>query len=67
MTILLRDLASLTLNRMALASNPDHEFTITSEPTELQSRAFELLDVRSSSQHSSIHVSSQALIVPIRS
>ena len=45
MTTLLRDLASLTLNRMALASNPNHEFTVTTEPTVLQSRAFELLNV----------------------
>ena len=32
-------------NRGRSNSNPDHEFTVTTEPTEIQSRKVELLDV----------------------
>ena len=42
---LLDHLASLTLNRVALAGNPDHLFNVTADPTPTQQRAFELLGV----------------------
>ena len=42
---LLRHLASLTLNRVSTAANPDTAFNLTAKPTEHQERAFELLGV----------------------
>jgi hypothetical protein len=42
---LLDHLASLTLNRIALAGNPDHVFTVAADPTPTQQRAFDLLGV----------------------
>ena len=46
MTTLLADLSSHTLNEVVLPSHQDHVFTTTSVPTELQARAFELLEIR---------------------
>ena len=42
---LLDDLATLALNSMELPGNPGHPFTVATQPTPLQSRAFELLGV----------------------
>ena len=42
---LLDDLATLALNIMELPDNPEHPFTVATQPTPLQSRAFELLGV----------------------
>lgn len=42
---LLDDLATLTLNTMHLPDNPDNRFNVPTQPTPLQRRAFELLDV----------------------
>ena len=39
---LLADLGTLTLNHASLPGRPDGRFLLTSEPTELQARAFEL-------------------------
>ena len=44
-TTLLADLATLTLNEVTLPGSPDHAFPLMAKPTELQSRAFELLDI----------------------
>ena len=44
-TTLLSDLATLTLNEVTLPGSPDHAFPLMAKPTELQSRAFELLDI----------------------
>ena len=45
MRTLLDHLGSLTLNRIALAGNPDHTFNVTTEPTPVQQRAFQLLEL----------------------
>ena len=45
MTTLLADLATLTLNEVTLPGSPDHAFPLMAKPTELQGRAFELLDI----------------------
>lgn len=45
LTTLLEDLATLSLNVMQLPGNPGHRFTIATQPTPLQARALELLDV----------------------
>ena len=42
---LLDDLATLTLNTVHLPDNPENRFTVATQPTPLQRRAFELLDV----------------------
>ena len=42
---LLDDLATLTLNTVHLPDNPGNRFTVATQPTPLQQRAFELLDV----------------------
>ena len=42
---LLADLATLTLNDVELPATPNHEFRLLSQPTPLQQRAFELLEV----------------------
>ena len=42
---LLDDLARLTLNTVHLPDNPDNRFTVATQPTPLQRRAVELLDV----------------------
>ena len=42
-TTLLADLGTLTLNHASLPGRPDSRFMLTSEPTKLQARAFELL------------------------
>ena len=39
------DLATLSLNEVTLPGNPDHRFSVMTEPTVLQQRAFELLGV----------------------
>ena len=44
-TTLLADLATLTLNEVTLPGSPDHAFPPMAKPTEMQSRAFELLDI----------------------
>ena len=44
-TTLLADLATLTLNVVTMPVSPDHAFPLTAKPTELQRRAFELLDI----------------------
>ena len=46
MTSLLADLATYTLNEVVLPAHRDHAFTTTPEPTGLQARAFELLEIR---------------------
>ena len=45
MSTLLDDLATLALNQIALPKLPDHPFTVATDPTPLQRRAFELLEV----------------------
>ncbi len=42
---LLADLGTLTLNEAFLPERPDSHFLLASEPTELQARAFELLEL----------------------
>ena len=42
---LLDDLATLTLNTVHLPDNPENRFNVATQPTPLQRRAFELLDV----------------------
>ncbi len=44
-TTLLADLATLTLNEVTLPGSPDHAFPLLATPTELQRRAFELLEI----------------------
>lgn len=44
-TTLMDDLATLSLNEVTLPGNPDHRFSVMTEPTVLQQRAFELLGV----------------------
>ena len=45
LTTLLEDLATLALNTVHLPDNPENRFTVATQPTPLQRRAFELLDV----------------------
>ena len=42
---LMEHLATLSLNEVTLPGSPGHSFPMIAEPTELQSRAFELLDI----------------------
>ncbi len=42
---LLADLGTLTLNEVTLPGNPDHALPLLAKPTELQGRAFELLEI----------------------
>ena len=42
---LLDDLATLALNTVHLPNNPEHRFTVATQPTPLQRRVLELLDV----------------------
>ena len=44
-TTLLADLATLTLNEVTLPGSPDHAFPLLATPTQLQRRAFELLEI----------------------
>ncbi len=44
-TTLLADLATLTLNEVTLPGSPDNAFPLLATPTELQGRAFELLEI----------------------
>ncbi len=44
-TTLLADLATLTLNEVTLPGCPDNAFPLLATPTELQGRAFELLEI----------------------
>ncbi len=44
-TTLLADLATLTLNEAAVPAGPDHGFPVFAQPTELQGRAFDLLEI----------------------
>ncbi len=43
---LLRHLATLSRNTVALPKNPDYAFTVTAAPTQLQQKAFDLLGVK---------------------
>ena len=43
---LLRHLATLTLNTVSTPINPNYSFTVTATPTQLQSKAFDLLGVK---------------------
>ncbi len=43
---LLRHLATLTLNTVSTPLNPNYSFSLTATPTELQTKAFELLGVK---------------------
>ena len=52
---LLADLATLTLNEVTTAAQPDHPFTLVARPTALQTAAFELLGA-DSPRHDSITV-----------
>ena len=45
LTTLLDDLATLALNTVHLPDNPENRFAVATQPTPLQRRAFELLDV----------------------
>ena len=45
MRTLLDHLGSLTLNQIALTGNPEHTFNVTTEPTPIQQRAFQLLEL----------------------
>ena len=45
MADLLNHLGSLTLNEVTLPGQPDSRFIVTAEPTHLQARAFELLEL----------------------
>ena len=42
---LLADLATLTLNQVTLPTNPDQGFLMIAQPTPLQRKAFELLEI----------------------
>ncbi len=42
---LLADLGTLTLNEVTLPGSPDHALPLLAKPTELQGRAFELLEI----------------------
>ncbi len=43
---LLRHLATLSLNTVAMPINPNYAFTVTATPTQLQQKAFDLLGVK---------------------
>ena len=45
MRTLLNDLATLNLHWVTLPSNPDHPFTMTTKPTTIQKKVFELLEI----------------------
>ena len=45
LSTLLDDLATLALNTVHLPDNPENRFAVATQPTPLQRRAFELLDV----------------------
>ena len=45
LTTLLADLATLTLNEATVPAGPDHGFPVFAQPTELQGRAFDLLEI----------------------
>ena len=45
LTTLLEDLGTQALNTMHLPNNPDNCFTVLTQATPVQSRAFELLEV----------------------
>ena len=45
LTTLLADLATRCVNQLALTGNPVHTFAVTTQPTPLQQRAFDLLEV----------------------
>ena len=45
LTTLLDDLATLAMNTVHLPDNPENRFAVATQPTPLQRRAFELLDV----------------------
>ena len=45
LTTLLADLATLTLNEATVPAGPDHGFPVFAQPTELQRRAFDLLEI----------------------
>ncbi|MCY4243234.1 MAG: hypothetical protein OXD36_16015 [Rhodobacter sp.] len=45
LTTLLADLATLTLNEATVPDGPDHSFPVFAQPTELQRRAFDLLEI----------------------
>ncbi|MCY4328065.1 MAG: transposase [Rhodobacteraceae bacterium] len=42
---LLADLATLTLNEVTLPNNPNHAFPMLAQPTDVQTRAFDLLKI----------------------
>ncbi len=42
---LTEDLANLTLNTLHLPHNPENRFAVATQPTPLQRRAFQLLDI----------------------
>ncbi len=45
LTTLLADLATLTLNEATVPAGPDHGFPVFAQPTELQRRALDLLEI----------------------
>ena len=45
LTTLLADLATLTLNEATVPAAPDHGFPVFAQPTELQRRALDLLEI----------------------
>ena len=45
LTTLLADLATLTLNEATVPAGPDHGFPVFAQPTELQRRTFDLLEI----------------------
>ncbi|MYG28125.1 MAG: hypothetical protein F4213_19240 [Boseongicola sp. SB0677_bin_26] len=45
LTTLLADLATLMLNEATVPAGPDHGFPVFAQPTELQGRAFDLLEI----------------------
>lgn len=45
MTLLLADLATLTLNEVTLPASPEHAVSLMTKPTEMQCRVFSLLEI----------------------
>ena len=45
MRTVLKHLGSLTLNQIALTGNPEHTFNVTTEPTPVRQRTFQLLEL----------------------
>ncbi len=45
LSTLLADMATLTLNEATVPAGPDHGFPVFAQPTELQHRAFDLLQI----------------------